>query len=61
MGFADLSIADIAAEYHWSIPSVMALCDRFQIAYKDQNTHLALEDAKTVIMAILEQSSSTSP
>ncbi|GAB4225945.1 MAG: hypothetical protein Kow0049_04430 [Stanieria sp.] len=53
MGFADLSIADIAAEYHLPVEKVFHLCDRFKIAYKNQHTCLALEDAKAVIAEIL--------
>ena len=55
MGFADLSLIDIAAEYQLPVETVMQLCDRFQIAYKDPQTNLALEDAKLVLTAIHEQ------
>ncbi|MBE9043140.1 translation initiation factor IF-2 [Pleurocapsales cyanobacterium LEGE 10410] len=53
MGFAELSIADIAAEYQIETQAVFELCDRFQINYKNERTCLALEDAKTIIMEIL--------
>jgi hypothetical protein len=53
MGFAELSIADIAAEYDLEEQTVFELCDRFQINYKNERTCLALEDAKAVIMEIL--------
>lgn len=53
MGFAELSIADIAAEYQIEEQTVFELCDRLNIAYKNERTCLALEDAKTVILAIL--------
>ena len=53
MGFADLSIAEIAAEYNLPVEQIFALCDRLEIAYKNQDTCLALEDAKAVILAIL--------
>ncbi len=53
MGFAELSIADIAAEYQIETQTVFELCDRFKINYKNERTCLALEDAKTVIMEIL--------
>ena len=53
MGFADLSIAEIATEYNLPVEQIFALCDRLEIAYKNQNTCLALEDAKEVILAIL--------
>lgn len=55
MGFAELSIATLAAEYGLSPAEVCALCDRLEIAYGDSSTCLALEDAKAVILAILSQ------
>lgn len=55
MGFADLSIADIAAEYNLSVATVFELCDNLRIVYKNQETCLALEDAKAVISKILSQ------
>jgi hypothetical protein len=57
MGFADLSIADIAAEYDLPTEALFQLCDRLGVAYKNQATHLALEDAKAIILHILAQSS----
>jgi len=57
MGFADLSIADIAAEYDLPTEAVFQLCDRLGVAYKNPSTHLALEDAKALILHILAQSS----
>lgn len=58
MGFADLSIADIAAEYNLSVENVFQLCDQMGISYKNQQTCLALEDAKAVISHILSKSDS---
>ncbi len=55
MGFADLSIAEIAADYSRTVDEVLALCDQLGIAYKTSNTRLALEDAKAVISEILSQ------
>lgn len=55
MGFAELSIADIAAEYHLPIEEVFHLCEQLGIAYKNQETNLALEDAKAVIAKVLSQ------
>ncbi|MEM7592738.1 MAG: translation initiation factor IF-2 [Cyanobacteria bacterium P01_A01_bin.83] len=54
MGFAELSIADIAAEYDIEEQAVFELCDRFKINYKNERTCLALEDAKAIIMEILK-------
>lgn len=53
MGFADLSIADIAAEYDLPVETVFCLCEGLGVAYKNQQTNLALEDAKAVISQIL--------
>ena len=53
MGFAELSIAEIAAEYQIEVEKIFALCDRFKITYKNEHTCLALEDAKAIIMEIL--------
>lgn len=53
MGFAELSIADIAAEYQIEEQEVLELCDRFKINYKNERTCLALEDAKAIILEIL--------
>ncbi len=57
MGFADLSIADIAAEYNLSLEAVFQLCDQMGVTYKNQQTNLALEDAKAIISQILSQGS----
>ncbi|MBD2304113.1 translation initiation factor IF-2 [Chroococcidiopsis sp. FACHB-1243] len=59
MGFADLSIAEIAADYNLPTVEVMVLCDRLGIAYKNPQTRLALEDAKAVISQILSQRQSS--
>ena len=60
MGFAELSIADIAAEYQIESQTVFELCDRFKINYKNERTCLALEDAKTIIMEILAAKNNSS-
>ncbi len=54
MGFADLSIAEIAADYQLPVEAVLQLCDQLQIAYKTPETRLPLEDAKAVISQILQ-------
>ena len=59
MGFAELSIADIAAEYAIEPQTVFELCDRFKVNYKDERTCLALEDAKAIIMEILATQSNS--
>lgn len=61
MGFADLSIAEIASDYNLSVEEVFALCDRLGIGYKTQKTRLALEDAKAIISKILSQRQTSEP
>ncbi|MDJ0650342.1 MAG: translation initiation factor IF-2 [Xenococcaceae cyanobacterium MO_188.B19] len=53
MGFADLSILDIATQYDLEVETLFRLCDRLNISYKNEATCLALEDAKMVILEIL--------
>lgn len=60
MGFAELSIAEIAIEYDLSPEKVFELCDRLGITYKNQQTCLALEDAKAIISQILSNKSADS-
>lgn len=55
MGFADLSITEIAADYSLPEEEVLALCTQLGIAYKSPQTRLALEDAKAIISQILSQ------
>lgn len=55
MGFADLSIADIAEDHHCSVAAVCQVCDELAVAYRDAETHLALEDAKAVIQALMKK------
>ncbi|MBW4577210.1 MAG: translation initiation factor IF-2 [Aphanothece sp. CMT-3BRIN-NPC111] len=57
MGFADLSIAEIALDYNLSVEEVFHLCEQLGIAYKTQETRLALEDVKAIISKILSQRS----
>ena len=64
MGFADLSIAEIAEDYDLPVEAVLNLCDRLGIAYKHPQTRLALEDAKAIMSTITaqrQQEDSTTP
>ena len=64
MGFADLSIEEIAEDYNLPVETVLSLCDRLGIAYKHPRTRLALEDAKAIMSAIIaqrQQEDSTGP
>lgn len=55
MGFADLSITEIAEDYSLPVEEVLHLCDQLGIAYKTAKTRLALEDAKAVMSRIESQ------
>lgn len=55
MGFADLSIAEIAEDFNVPVEEVIRLCNELEIAYKHPQTRLALEDVKA-IMSALEKS-----
>ena len=55
MGFADLYLAEIAAEYHFSVEKLFHLCDQLGIAYNNHKTDLANVDAKAIISHILSQ------
>ena len=52
MGFADLSITEIAEDYNVSVDAVLQLCSELGIAYKHPQTRLALEDVKAIIAQI---------
>ncbi|KAB8319248.1 hypothetical protein SD81_010150 [Tolypothrix campylonemoides VB511288] len=55
MGFADLSIAEIATDYSVPVEKVLSICDKLLIAYKNPQTRLALEDAKAIISEIVSE------
>lgn len=59
MGFADLSIAEIAEDYNLPVEEVCSLCDQLGIAYKNPQTRLALEDAKAIMSKIHNQGQQT--
>ncbi len=56
MGFADMSIVEIAEDCKAPVATVLAVCDRLGIRYQDAHTKLALEDAKAVMLAVMAQS-----
>ncbi len=55
MGFADISIQEIAEDFNIDVDRVLSLCDQFGISYKHSKTRLALEDAKTIMSHLLAQ------
>ncbi len=55
MGFADLSIADIAAGYDLPVAQVCNLRKQLALADIRQETNLILEDAKAIISKILSE------
>lgn len=61
MGFADLSLVEIAEDYNLSTEDIFRLCNQLGIAYKTAETRLALEDAKAIILEIMAQRGGSSP
>lgn len=57
MGFADVSIAELAADYNLTVEEVFALCKQLGIAYKTSKTRLPLEDAKAIISHVTSEKS----
>jgi len=53
-------MTDLAREYHLSVEEIFGYCDQLEVTYKNQDTCLALEDAKAVIQHILSQNSQSS-
>ena len=60
MGFADVSIAELATDYNLTVEEVFSLCDHLGIAYKSSKTRLPLEDAKAIISHAIEKNNSDS-
>ncbi len=52
MGFADLSIQELATDYQVGVERVIYLCDQLGISYKSPATRLPLEDAKAIILRL---------
>ncbi len=50
MGFADLSISEIATDNHFSEEEVMGPCNHRGIAYPASQTRLQLEETKAVML-----------
>ncbi len=49
MGFADLTIAELADDYQLDIETIIALCHEQGIPFRNEQSLLSLEDAKTII------------
>lgn len=55
MGFADISIQEIAEDFNVHVDEVLRLCNQMGISYKHSQTRLALEDAKAIMSHLLAQ------
>ncbi len=55
MGFADLSVSEVATDYPLSEEEVLVLYDLRGIAFTTSRTRLMLEDVKAVMLKILVQ------
>lgn len=61
MGFADISITELAADYQVSPEEVTRLCSKLGIPYRSTATRLPLEDAKTIILALTTSGDDKAP
>ncbi|WP_287128909.1 hypothetical protein [Candidatus Cyanaurora vandensis] len=52
VGFADISIVDLAEDYQLTVAEVLRWCDHYDIPYRSPESLLALEDAKKIILAV---------
>ena len=52
MGFADVSITELAVDYKVSPEEILRLCTKLGISYRSTATRLPLEDVKAVILAL---------
>ncbi len=55
MGFADISIQEIAEDFNVHVDEVLRLCDQMKIYYQHSQTRLALEDAKAIMFHLVAQ------
>ncbi|WP_017327283.1 hypothetical protein [Synechococcus sp. PCC 7336] len=52
MGFADITIAELAEDYQLDVDEVVEMCRTFGIPFETPASFLALEDAKRIILAV---------
>ena len=55
MGFADITIAELAEDYQLDVTAVVTMCEELGIPFEDEDSFLALEDAKKIILAARAQ------
>jgi hypothetical protein len=54
MGFADISIRELAEDCQMSVEKIQELCWSLGIAVRDGDTYLALEDVKRILLTVRE-------
>ncbi|MBC7882318.1 MAG: translation initiation factor IF-2 [Anaerolineae bacterium] len=54
MGFADISIRELAEDCQLSVEKIQELCRSLGIAVRDGDTYLALEDVKRILLTVRE-------
>jgi hypothetical protein len=54
MGFADISIRELAEDCEMSVEKIQELCRSLGIAFRDGETYLALEDVKRILLTVRE-------
>lgn len=52
MGFADVTVRELASDYALELQAVLALCHTLGIPHQDADSFLALEDAKRILIAV---------
>ncbi|NJK72131.1 MAG: translation initiation factor IF-2 [Synechococcaceae cyanobacterium SM2_3_60] len=52
MGFADVTVRELASDYALELEAVLALCQKLGIPHHDADSFLALEDAKRILTAV---------
>ena len=52
MGFADLSITELATDYKVSPEEILRLCIKLGISHRSPATRLPLEDVKSIILSL---------
>ncbi len=52
MGFADVTVRELAGDYALDLQVVLTLCQELGIPHCDADSFLALEDAKRIVIRV---------
>ncbi len=61
MGFADVTVRELASDYALDLPAVLKLCRELGIPHRDADSFLALEDAKRILTVVQTAQRDTEP